>query len=360
MSTMVSARRLVFLSFLPRHYSRSSTIINNLESHDQIVFYQIPTGKLEGFRHVRRISKSLLASRDKIVIMSPSHVLSVYARINFKGAIILDAGWSHTDSEIVRLRNLKSFLRLVRSYLIDILSFHSADIVFFESNIQLTRSMKVFFLSDERVKVSYTGLDESAFKVPLQIPKELHVVDDKRKIILFRGSYNPESGLELISKISRESILSDTTIIVATRNLPKGIRFSENTVVLSRLLEFGEISYLYDLADLTLGQFGKTKRQQFSIPHKVFESAFFGKAYLTPPSESLKELFSEEEIFFEDTFNPECIARAIYMILENDQLRLNTQMAFKSSYGAKLNSARISRQFMTEIDHKFPESLTPF
>jgi hypothetical protein len=360
MSTMVSARRFVFLSFLPRHYSRSSTIINNLESADQIDFYQIPTGRVQAFRHVRRISKSLLVRTDKIVIMSPSHILSVYARINFKGAIILDAGWGHTDSEIVRLRNIKSFLRLVRSYLIDILSFHSADIVFFESNMQLTRSRKVFFLSDERVRVSYTGVDESAFKVPLQIPKELHVIDEKRKIVLFRGSYNPESGLELISKISRESILSDTTIIVATRNLPAGLRFSENTIVLSRFLEFGEISYLYHLADLTLGQFGKTNRQQISIPHKVFESAFFGKAYLTPTSGSLRELFGKEEIFFEDTFNPECIARAIFKILKNDHLRLDTQKAFKSHYGGKLNSARISCQFMTEIEHKFPESLTPF
>jgi hypothetical protein len=285
--------------------------------------------------------------------MSPSHILSFYGRINFKGKIILDAGWSHTDSEIVRLKKDASVLRLVRAYLIDFLSFHSADIIFFESKLQIARSRKVFLLKKKRVRLSYTGIDESAYKVPSRIPEELKMIHKKRQIILFRGSYNPESGLELISRISGEIILSDITIIVATRNLPQGLQFPENTTVISRFLDAGEIRYLYELADLTLGQFGQTRRQQISIPHKVFESAFFGKAYLTPSSTAIKELFDKEEIFYEDTFNSASIAETIFTILQNEQLRLNTQKNLTNCYARKLNSTWIAKQFMIEIEHKF-------
>lgn len=352
MNAALPASRTLFLSFLPRHYSRSSTVINNSESLGRIDFFQIPTGRIEAFRSVRRITRNLVVGTDKLVIMSPSHILSFYGRINFKGTIILDAGWSHTDSEIVRFRKYSSVLRLVRAYLIDVLSFHSADMIFFESKLQIARSRKVYLLKKKRTRLSYTGVDESAYKVPSQIPEELKRLHKKRQIILFRGSYNPESGLELISRISRERILSDITIIVASKNLPETLQFSENTIVISRFLDPGEIRYLYELAELTLGQFGQTRRQQISIPHKVFESAFFGKAYLTPSSTALKELFDKDEIFFEDTFSSARIAETIFAILQNEQLRLNIQKNLANCYARKLNSARIARQFMIEIEHK--------
>jgi hypothetical protein len=354
MDSAVPASRVLFVSFLSRQYSRSSTVINNTNNRDQIDFIQIPEGKIEGFKSLRRVTRNLVVGRDKLVIMSPSHILSFYGRINFKGTIVLDAGWSHTDSAIVRFGKGASMVTLFRSYVIDFLSFHSADIIFFESKLQTARSRKIFLLKKKRARLSYTGIDESAYNVPSRIPDELKCVNRQRQIILFRGSYNPESGLELISKISGESILSDITIIVATKNLPRGIQFSDNTIVISRFLDSGEIRYLYELADLTLGQFGQTRRQQISIPHKVFESAFFGKAYLTPPSNALRELFSKEEIFYEDTYNAGNIAKTIRTILQNEQSRLNIQKNFANCYARTLNSILISSRFMSEIENKDP------
>jgi hypothetical protein len=50
-----------------------------------------------------------------------------------------------------------------------------------------------------------------------------------------------------------------------------------------------EIKWLYEHAVLALGQFGSTKRQQFSIPHKYFEAAYFGCPYLSPETLALNE-----------------------------------------------------------------------
>ncbi len=360
MSKEVPASRITFLSFLPRDYSRSSTVINNLGKFSQIDFFQVPAGKIQAFQNIRKITAGLDKKRDRLVIMSPSHILSFYARINFRGAIILDAGWGHTDSEIVRFRKVSALPRLLRAYLIDVLSFHAASMIFLESREQIIRSKRIYFLRNKQIQLNYTGVNESAFSVTPLIPKELKLMDEKRPVILFRGSFNPESGLDLISRVWQESILSDTTLIVACRNIPGEIYFSQNTILLTRFLEYGEIRYLYELADLTLGQFGNTGRQQVSIPHKVFESGFFGKPYLSPSSNALNELFSDKEIFFEDSFNPGEIAKRIITILQNDKLRLRTQRKFASFYSQNLSSTLLAYKFMSEIENRFPEPSIPF
>jgi hypothetical protein len=105
--------------------------------------------------------------------------------------------------------------------------------------------------------------------------------------LLFRGKINRESGInDIIRYFSREENLN--LVIASPDSQVKNLK-SENIFLLNRYLSDQEIKWLYTNATFSLGQFGKTKRQQYSIPHKFFEASYFGCPYVSLKSKSLSE-----------------------------------------------------------------------
>ena len=114
-------------------------------------------------------------------------------------------------------------------------------------------------------------------------------------IVIFRGKYNNEAGIEVLSAASYELKNFPIRIWVYMPGIPKEIKFANNTIVRSEFLTKLEISKLLQKSDLSLGQLQKHKRLSRTIPHKAYESAYLSKPYLTARSNGILEIFEENK-----------------------------------------------------------------
>lgn len=338
---------LIFFSFVGSDYSRSSTILN-FESHKHVKrFMLLPTG-------VIRISKLLLRSRAEIrnaealVVMSPCHVVTPFLKIISGKKVILDAGWSLTDGQLSRSRALRDFPKLMRSYLIDLLAFHTADVVVVESENQARRSSKLFCISKRKIKVNYTGLDEQAFQlspVPsekiLQLDQRLSAID-LGLTVLFRGKINNEAGIENIVEAAR--ILEDEAafILVCGKNdrvkdLPK------NTILLSEVSN-AEMKAIYKRSDIALGQLSNNSRLGYTIPHKAFEAGYFGMPYVTTDSVGIRELYSSKSAVLISDNSGSSLAAEIKK-LKNSRVRSDLSQNIKADYQEKASQELLNSKF---------------
>ena len=96
-----------------------------------------------------------------------------------------------------------------------------------------------------------------------------------------------DNEYEIIKFFLREK---DFNLVIASPDFQVKNLDSENIHLLSRYLSDQEIKWLYTNAYFSLGQFGRTKRQQRSIPHKYFEASYFGCSYVSLKSTALNEM----------------------------------------------------------------------
>jgi len=282
--------RYLFLSLYNPDYSRSAVIFSGLPKAS---FNQI-RGNLVA--KVTNTWKAVRANPDisVIVIMSPSHYLTIFARLVTRKYVILDAGWPLSDSSRLRAHGIQGRISLIKDYCLDLLAFHAAQVVIVESEAQKRRSQRNYFLKDKKLHVIYTGLDEKKYVQHVGAVTNIgedvkDIIKNKKRIVLFRGKNNPESGLELLAQASR-SISSSIQLVVISSNLTKNIVFDKSTIVVSRFINDNELREIYESSALTIGQLGNTLRQQWTLPHKFFESAFFGVAYLSKHTKAIAEI----------------------------------------------------------------------
>ena len=308
-------------------YSRSS--IHLEKKNADHVFVKIGLKDFFSVRRLREIRQNITTC-DVVWVMSPSHILVIPLRILTRKSIILDAGWPLADSTMTSNDSILRLLKKIQNYITDLVSFQCATKIILESEIQLDRVSKKFILNKNKLKTIYTGVNESRFQnlMPVQ-PREI-VERGANKFILFRGKFNREAGIFTIFELFRNN--PRITIIMAIPELPITTDIPANVTVIDRLLLDSEIKWLYENAVLALGQFGSTKRQQFTIPHKYFEAAYFGCPYLSPETLALNEkliansyIRYQEFISLEELINHENLEKKGNKSKENYNLNLSNK-----------------------------------
>ena len=142
-----------FLSLTKPGYSRSWTYFMGLKAKGvKSTYTQI---KKPYKKSLLQINTQIL-DKDEVVVTSPSHLLAIYARFILKRAVILDAGWSLFEGEVIS-RKSYGFLgiRAARIYFIDFFANHFAKMIFVETNLQKEYYEKLFLLPTRKVKVLY-------------------------------------------------------------------------------------------------------------------------------------------------------------------------------------------------------------
>jgi hypothetical protein len=277
--------KILFLSLYESGYSRSSVHIEQMNPDH--LFLKIRLQDFKSIDRIRTIRRSIAIS-DAIWVMSPSHILVIPIRFLTRKSIILDAGWPLSDSTMTSNKHLSKLLKKIHNVLIDFVSFHLASRVILESNVQINKVSSKYILRKEKLKTIYTGVKESRFQELISIqPKEINDHSENH-FVLFRGKYNMESGVDTLIDIIKNN--QNTSFVMAIPDLPNETKIPSNAIVIKRVLMDSEIKWLYEHAVLALGQFGFTKRQQLTIPHKYFEAAYFGCPYLSPESIALDEI----------------------------------------------------------------------
>lgn len=343
---------LLFFSFVGSHYSRSSTILNfELDKHAK-KFMLLPTG-------VIRFSKTLLKSRQEIrkaevlVVMSPCHVVTPFLKIISGKKIILDAGWSLTDGQLSRSRALRDFPKLMRNYLIDLLAFHTADLIVVESAIQARRSSKLFCVSMRKIEVNYTGLDEQVFQLNPEPSERILQLDDKLfsmnldLTVLFRGKINNEAGIGIIIEAAR-ILESEVAFILVCGKNDRVKDLPQNTILLSEVTN-EEMKAIYKRSNIALGQLSSNSRLSYTIPHKAFEAGYFAMPYVTTDSVGIRELYnSDSAVLLLDNSGSNLAAQI--QKLKDSRVRSELSKNIKTKYQEKASQELLNVKFETFVN----------
>ena len=105
-----SNQPLLFLSFLDPNYSRSGVYLNGIRN-EEIEFLNIRNNITGMIADLVKVRKDNAYSNSFVVVMSPCHKMTIFARLFLKQKLILDAGWSLSESTIAHKSGLKSYLQ---------------------------------------------------------------------------------------------------------------------------------------------------------------------------------------------------------------------------------------------------------
>jgi glycosyltransferase involved in cell wall biosynthesis len=235
--------------------------------------------------------------------MSPSHYLTPFIRIFLGKNTFLDAGWSLFEGSILARRQIGFMgFNLVKTYSIDFIASIFAKRIFLESEAQVNFYCKLFLTRKSKCSVIYTGVDEDQFEVNNEFPAPADIYGNGA-IVMFRGKYTAEAGLEVLAQASK--LLNDEKITwwIFSPGIPKNLGFGKNALVFSNFVDSKHnLAKMYTKASLTLGQLSDSPRLNRTIPHKAFESALLAKPYLSSRSKGILEVFSENKEII--CFNP--------------------------------------------------------
>jgi hypothetical protein len=286
-------REFLFLSYLESSYSRSSVYLNSTVIQDRNPeFKQIDTGLRSSFKEIFGERKRLKNFKN-VVVMSPSHSLVFLFVILTGKRPILDAGWSLTESTLIRSRGFRALSQVPKSYLIDLFAFHFSKKIFLESDEQINFIAKRFMVSKKKLFRLFTGVNEKLFEstwTKMKYDAKNSASMKNTFTVLFRGKNNEEAGLDCI--LSAAEILKNESInfLVVTDNFEKSENLPKNVQILTDRLSEAEMVGIYSRSDLCLGQMSDNARIERTIPHKAYEALYFSKCYLTLLSKPILEL----------------------------------------------------------------------
>jgi len=358
---VISEEDLIFLSFLDQNYSRSGVLVSGIQTSR---FVKLPKPGLRLISELIKIRDEGVWNKKILVVMSPAHILVPFIRMIFRNKIVLDSGWPLFDGELSRANQKfkKINPKLAKRYFIDLIVFHLADAIALETEQQVTRTAKIFGLKKHKLFRSFTGFNEtlelfnetlefdnfSDFKCPIfKICPACN--DNDNNLVLFRGKFNREAGLEVLAQSTKELESSHLIFVIATNSRLDGINFSKKTLIISKFLTETEIAHLYQNSKLSIGQLSDSPRLKYSIPHKAFEAAYFKTPYLTRDSSGIREIFesASDAIFY----NPknDNLSDLIRGAIEDDKTVLKADSAHLK-YSRAATQRLIVKNFLEQLN----------
>lgn len=337
---------IYFLSLTPPGYSRSWTYFKGLEQrHLEVKYIQIRAPYLKSLSLLR----NKICVNDELVVTSPSQILAILSRVILNRKVILDAGWSLFEGEVVSRKKYGLFgLRALKIYLVDYFAYHMSRKIFVETASQQDFFRKLFILKSSKIEVLYTGIDEESFSEE-RPPAHYSLLNENLFSVIFRGKYNLEAGLDILSKATEILKSENIAFLIYSPGLPENLKFSDNTQVFRQILSKSEISFLLRNSDLSLGQLSNNRRLSRTIPHKAFESAFCSTPYLTARTTGILELFSNSEIFTFEPGSAEDLAEQIFLISKNKILCKQIGLGMRQKYDSSCSQKILTDKFVEYI-----------
>lgn len=346
----LKGKTFYFLTIGEAGYSRSWNYFKGLlKLGEPAEFMQIDSKRLiRAFITLRKKT----SKNDIFVIMSPSHYLVPFARIFLGKNVYLDAGWSLFEGSIISRRQW-GFIgtNAFKSYFIDLIASFFAKRILLESNAQKAFYCKFFLVRKSKCKVIYTGVDEVQFKLNLEFQRTIDSLKNS-KIVLFRGKYTAEAGLDVLAKASKLLSNEEITFWVYSPGIPDNLKFSSNTLVIDNFIESKqELAKAYSEASLTLGQLSSHPRLRRTIPHKAYESAFMSKPYLSARTNGILELFTEDQdIICFNAGDARDLARMIKMFFAHQKSYESIGKNMRKKYDSKLSQSELASKFLEIIN----------
>lgn len=184
-----------------------------------------------------------------------------------------------------------------------------------------------------------------------QLPTNLF---NNSKIVLFRGKYNHEGGLEVLAKTTKALESQRITFWVFAPGIPKELEFSKNTIIDINYYSPSTVARIQSESTITLGQLAKHERLARTIPHKAFEAAFLGKAYLTGRNQGILEIFEEDkEISCFNPGDPIDLAKKILELFTKPESLKNLGLNMQVKYSKVASQTHLSEKLLNTIKETF-------
>ena len=328
----------IYLSFLDSNYSRSGVLVNAPKIYSSKIFSQVSSRTLKAIIQLYKLNKLYEDKNTCFVVMSPCHKLVPLVRLVSRKHVVLDAGWLLLDGHLSRNPKIKlqKLPEMLKIWLIDIIAFHLADMVFVESEKQKIRISKNLRMSNHDIFVSYTSLNElpfrSANKDSYDIRHEVNIesLSNYKSQIIFRGKTNNESGFNEVLKAAQ--MLPDYLFFLLIDDqykkafdLPKNINVRTN-------FSNEYMKEVYLNSDIAIGQYSNHPRLKFTIPHKAFEAAFFETAYVSADNPGIREIGDENSVYFIKEPTAQNLCEAIIKLSHDSELRSSLSKNFNLIY----------------------------
>lgn len=339
--------RVVFFSLEGNKHSRTRNYYNGLGKRGFAVSWLELKSLVLLKRRKHQISQ-LLAQGYVPVVASPSHILVIFFFLTFWRRPVLDAGWLLSDG-VIASRGEFGFLglRAVKFFVIDFLVLHLASKVFLESEAQVKRVGQKFLVSSKKLCVLYTGVDESRFSHFTAEQKSLSVSTSTSKIVLLRGGAQTEAGHNVLEGCLSSGLLKQhVEIVISSRGYASTIN-SPQVSIIDRYLSDFELAQLFSNTDLVLGQLSDHKRLRYTIPHKFFEAAFFGKPYLSADKGVVGGFEKLKIVYSFQGGSPTDLANSINQIFDDFDSALKVGNNLKEWYEENASQSVLSDKFLS-------------
>lgn len=280
--------KVAFVAIGSSDRSRTGVYRSGLGSQHEQVSIDLGGPEMSG-----RAFRRELRDVDVVVVATGSQLAVPQVRAATRAPIVLDAGWPLMDGALSRRQFGPLGLSAAKTYSIDYVSAALANVVLVESEAQRRHYARLFPGTSAKLRVLFTGVDENALGAPVD-PERLGQSKDLR--VLWRGSYNPESGLEILWRAV--TLVPDLNIrfSVWCRNLPE--RFARSLPTEMHLdTEFHSAEAIGNMIrgqDVVLGQLSNHNRLNRTIPHKAYEAAYLGVPYLTARMPGIEEFLGRD------------------------------------------------------------------
>jgi glycosyltransferase involved in cell wall biosynthesis len=163
---------------------------------------------------------------------------------------------------------------------------------------------------------------------------------------MFRGSWNPESGLNILEVASHELEKKSLNLIICTNAKEREFQFSKSTFFISRRLTNQEIRMMYEISDVVIGQISNNRRLNRTIPHKAFEAGYFSKPYISGDNQGVRELYPDpDHVVYLQENTPESLVNCISNLIDNETKMKHLGLNIKVRYGEIASQETLGKEF---------------
>ena len=331
--------QLIFISRYDQNYSRSAVLLHSLALRKFSHFIRI-NNVFKDVWKTATYARRQVGPKTVFVVMSPSSYLTPILKLMTSRPIILDSGWPLLDGFNSRIENKKKIISRIKTYIIDFTAFTCASLILLESSVQKENVHRRFFVSRKKITVTPTGFDESRATAPLTEFRP------QPKYILFRGKINSEAGIQNIVRTFSE-FLPGLELWIVTDKWTVNLILPPNVKLKIGHFSDDELSFFYRNAQLSIGQISSNNRLDRTVPHKAFESSFFGVPYISLRTRAMLEYFPDEDsgVKYIEKADSEVLANAILEIAESKELREAMSRQISNRYSCLLSQKIISENF---------------
>lgn len=289
---------------------------------------------------------------DVVIVGYPSPILAILARFATTRPIVFNATASQWEANVVSRGDIGMLgIKALRSYVIDLLSFHLSSKVLLESKEQCRYVSRLFLVPKSKLVVSYSGVDERDFFYE-PTPKT------ERFTVLFRGRFLPESGI--LTVLEAAKLLEDEGVRFLV--IGHGFMYREYNALV-KALQPKNVTQLHEWippAELrrkmlechaSLGQLADHPRLDRTLPCKLFESLALKLPYLTGRNKGAMEILEDgATCIAANPSDARDLAAKILMLRDDAMLRDRIAQAGYELYKKRLTSKALAQDVITNLN----------